>query len=121
MPVKINESDSLKMCRQYLGQKVLIKIDRPIGTFHKGTKYELNYGYIPETKAPDGEELDAYLLGIQTPLKEASGICIACVHRFDDDDDKLIISLDGTNYSDEEIEQAVYFQEQFFAHCILRE
>ena len=109
------------MCREYLGQQLTVKVDRPVGINHKGIKYELNYGYIPGTMAPDGEELDAYLLGAHKPLIEATGICIAFIHRYDDDDDKLIVSLDGTNYSDAEIEKAVYFQEQYFSHCIIRE
>ncbi len=83
------ESESLKMCRQYLGKKVKIIIDQPYGTYYKDTKYVLNYGYFPHTKAPDGEGLDAYYLSSKEVLFEAEGTCIAIIHRFEDDDDKL--------------------------------
>ena len=47
-------------------------MDRPLGTKHPkhGFVYEVNYGYIPNTVSGDGEELDAYVLGIDKPLKE---------------------------------------------------
>jgi len=32
--------------------------------------YCVNYGYIPETTAPDGEEIDAYVLGVFDPIEE---------------------------------------------------
>lgn len=63
-------SVSLNMCREYLGKEVCLVIDQPYGTYYKGTKYELNYGYVPETIAPDGDELDAYYIGINKPLKK---------------------------------------------------
>jgi inorganic pyrophosphatase len=46
----------------YLGKIIEIKIDRPYGLRdpQHGFIYELNYGYVPETKSPGGEELDAY-------------------------------------------------------------
>ena len=49
----------------YLGKKVTLKIDRPLGTRHPqhGFIYMLNYGYVPDTISGDDEELDAYLIG----------------------------------------------------------
>lgn len=106
----------------YLGQKVNVIIDRPLGSKHPkhGFVYEINYGYIPNTKSPDGEELDAYYLGVDTPLEKAKGICIAVIHRTNDDDDKLVVVPEGTDISDEEIEKLVEFQEKWFKHIILR-
>jgi inorganic pyrophosphatase len=46
---------------------------------------------VPDTKAPDGEEIDAYFLGIDKPVKKAQGKCIAIIHRLNDDDDKLVV------------------------------
>ena len=37
-----------------------------------------------------------------------------------DDDDKLVIVPEGREYSDEQIDALVEFQEQFFEHVILR-
>jgi len=106
----------------YLGQKVDVTIDRPLGSKHPkhGFIYEVNYGYVPETLAPDGEEIDAYVLGLENPVEKISGICIAVIHRTDDDDDKLIVTPNGENFSDKEIEKLVGFQEKWFKHIILR-
>jgi inorganic pyrophosphatase len=85
-----------------------------------GFVYEINYGYVPNTLAPDGAELDAYFLGVDKPLEEATGVCIAIVHRLDDDDDKLVVVPEGVELSDEAILEAVHFQEQFFNSVIVR-
>ena len=106
----------------YLGKKINIVIDRPLGSKHPkhGFIYEVNYGYIPNTKAPDGEEIDAYILGINKPLEKINGICIAIIHRTDDKDDKLVVTPNGENFSNEEIEKLVDFQEKWFKHIIIR-
>lgn len=106
----------------FIGQKVNVVIDRPLGTKHPqhSFTYEVNYGYIPNTKSADGEELDAYVLGVDEPITETKGICIAVIRRTDDDDDKLIISPDNKDFSDSEIEKLTEFQEKWFKHVILR-
>lgn len=106
----------------YLGQKVNVVIDRPLGSKHPkhGFVYEINYGYIPNTKSPDGEELDAYVLGINKPITKTAGICIAIIHRTNDEDDKLVVTPNGEDFSDKEIERSVEFQEKWFKHIILR-
>jgi len=76
--------------------------------------HEVNYGYVPNTKAPDGEEIDVYVLGVDTPVKKFIGICIAVIHRLDDDDDKLIVVPNGVSFSKEKILELVNFQEQHF-------
>ncbi|MCX6735966.1 MAG: inorganic diphosphatase [Candidatus Parcubacteria bacterium] len=106
----------------YLGQQVFIKIDRTLGSKHPkhGFFYEVNYGFVPDTKAPDDEELDAYLLGVNEPVQEFTGRCVAIIHRTNDDDDKLVIVPEGIKISDEEIRKATNFQEQFFKSEIWR-
>ena len=110
------------MDKEYLKKLVYIKIDRPLGSKHP--KYDLiypiNYGYVPNTISGDGEELDAYLLGIDKPLCEYNGYCIAIIHRTNDNDDKLIIVPKGINYTNDEIEKEIEFQEKFFKHIIIR-
>ena len=106
----------------YLGQKVNVVIDRPLGSKHPkhGFIYEVNYGYIPNTKSPDGEELDVYVLGINKPIDKTTGICIAVIHRIDDNDDKIVVTSNGEDFSNKEIERLVEFQEKWFKHIILR-
>lgn len=107
---------------KYLGEELTIKIDRPFGSKHPkhGFIYPVNYGYVPDTISGDGEELDAYLLGVFKPVEEYRGKCIAVIHRTDDNDDKLIVVPEDKNYSDDAIEALVEFQEQFFKHKLIR-
>ena len=106
----------------YLGKTLTIKIDRPFGSKHPkhGFIYPINYGYVPNTVSGDGEELDAYLLGVFEPIEEYVGKCIAIVHRTNDDDDKLVIVPEGKDYSDDAINALIEFQEQYFEHIIIR-
>lgn len=107
---------------KYLGKKVKVSIDRPLGSKHPkyGFVYKLNYGYVPGTVSGDGEELDAYVLGINKPAEEFEGECIAVIHRTDDNDDKLIIVPAGIAFSNDEIETQTAFQEKWFQHIIIR-
>lgn len=106
----------------FLGQTVYVQIDRPLGMRHPahGFVYPVNYGYVPNALAPDGEPIDACVLGVFEPIEAFTGCCIAIVHRLDDDDDKLVIAPEGKQYSDEQIQALVEFQEQFFTSIIQR-
>jgi inorganic pyrophosphatase len=113
----------LNETKKYLGKDVNVIMDRPLGSNHPkhGFKYEVNYGYIPNTKAPDGEEVDAYVLGVDTPLEKFSGKCIAVIHRLNDDDDKLVVvAKDSEEMTDDEIIKLTLFQEKYFKSIIVR-
>ncbi len=99
-----------------------MQMDRPLGSTHPkhGFEYPVNYGFIPGTEAPDGEELDAYVLGPDEPLKTFEGRCIAIIHRLNDNDDKLIVCEDGKEFDDEKIRELTNFQEQWFESEIVR-
>ena len=116
-----SKSKSLVLAKSYLGQEVEVTIDRPLGSLHPkhGFLYEVNYGYLKGVKSPDGEDLDAYVLGIETPLELYKGTVTAIIHRLEDDDDKLVVTPNGTNLTIEEIDQAVHFQEQWFEHEVI--
>lgn len=113
---------SFELAKELLGKKVVVTMDRPLGTRHPKHNfvYEVNYGYIAGIKAPDGEDLDAYFLGIKEPVQSAEGVCIAIAHRRDNDDDKLIVAPEGVIISDDEIMSAIRFQEQWFDTEIAR-
>lgn len=108
--------------KEYLGKNVVVEIDRPLGTRHPkhGFMYMLNYGYIPNTISGDGEELDAYLVGEFEPVTSSSGKVIAIIHRTNDDDDKLVVSKNKKDYSDDVIRALTEFQEKYFESEILR-
>ncbi len=116
------ESESLKIAKQFLGKEVEVIFDRPLGSTHPKHNYvyEVNYGYIDNVKAPDGENLDAYYLGTNEPLQRAVGIVKAIVHRLNDDDDKLVVMPKEISMTDEEIDKTVDFQEKWFKHQIIR-
>lgn len=116
-------SESLELAKRYLGKTVNVEIDRPLGSKHPehGFEYVVNYGFVPDTKAPDGEELDAYVLGVDKPLETFQGLCIAVIHRKDDDDDKLVVvPSENEDMTDEAIMERVKFQEEWFDSEVLK-
>ena len=107
------------LARSYLGKTVHIGIDRPIGYVHKKDMvYPINYGYIPGVLGGDGEEMDVYLLGVDTPVEEFDAHIIAIVHREDDVEDKLVGVPKGITFTAEEIAEAVHFQEQYYSSYV---
>lgn len=106
----------MKKPTQYIGKTLKIQIDRAMGARHPdhGFVYPVNYGFLPGVFGGDGEELDAYLLGVFEPVPTFTGVCIAVVHRLDDDDDKLVIVPEGIHYSPDQIRALTEFQERFF-------
>ena len=109
--------------RNIIGKTVSGIIDRPLGSHHPDYPdliYPINYGYVEGVIAADGEFQDVYVLGADKPLKTFEGKVIAVYHRFNDVEDKWIVSLDGLDYSDEEILKAISFQEQYFEGELIR-
>lgn len=107
--------------KDFLGKKVKVVMDRPMGSKHPKWNFihPINYGYVPNTISGDGEELDAYIVGIFEPVEEYEGKCIAAIHRLDNDDDKLVIAPEEKIYTKQQIEALVEFQERFFEHEII--
>ena len=101
----------MDQAKDFIGKKVTVKMDRKLGSKHPnwGFIYLTNYGYIPDTMSGDDEELDAF-----------EGICIAVLHRLNDNDDKLIVVPEGKNYTDDQIDALTEYQEKFFDHSIIR-
>jgi len=94
-----------------------VTVDRPLGTYHPRTKsifYTVNYGYVEGIIAGDGHEQDAYILGVDIPVKVFTGRVIGVIHRLNDVEDKWIVVPEGKQLAKEEIKRAVHFVEQFF-------
>lgn len=108
--------------KKYLNKEVEVKIDRELGSRHPkhDFMYMLNYGYIPNTISGDGEELDAYVVGVFEPISDFKGRVIAVIHRTNDNDDKLIVAPEGIDYSNDAIKAMTEFQERFFESRIIR-
>jgi len=106
----------------YLGKTIDVIIDRPLGSEHpryQGFCYLVNYGYLPGTKAGDGEEVDVYILGVAGPLETFRGWVIAVIERKDDVEAKLVAAPEGMAFSREEIWEAVRFVEEHYDSYIL--
>ena len=104
-----------------LGKIVKVTVDRPMGTYHpkyKDIYYPINYGYIEGIMAPDGEEQDAYILGVNKLVEEFTGKVIAIIHRLNDVEDKWVVAPEDELYSKEQIEEQVKFQEKYFDYEI---
>ena len=107
------------LIRDFMGKIVHVVVDRPVGYLHHGTiLYPINYGYIPGVTAGDGEEQDAYILGVTEPIEAFDGQIIAVVCRADDCEDKFVVAPIDSCYTGEEIREAVEFQERYFNSTI---
>ena len=111
------EETAVKEKSMIIGKTVTVVMDRPMGTYHPKHKeifYPVNYGYIPGIIAGDGEEQDAYVLGVDEPLQKFTGVVIAVIHRCDDVEEKWVVAPEGVTFTKEEIWEQVKFQEQYF-------
>ena len=105
-----------------IGSIVTVIVDRPLGSCHpkhNNIIYPVNYGYIEGIIDPDGEEQDAYIIGVNKPVKKIKGKIIAIVHRFDDVEEKWVVCPDNMSFSKEEIAKQIEFQEQYFQSEII--
>jgi inorganic pyrophosphatase len=100
-----------------LGRIVTVIVDRPLGSAHPkypSLIYPVNYGYVPDVIAPDGEEQDVYILGVDTPIDIFTGKIIAVIRRKNDVEDKWVVAPEGMTFSQEKIEELTRFQERHF-------
>lgn len=100
-----------------VGDIVKVVVDRPLGSYHpkhKDMYYPINYGYIEGIIAPDGEEQDAYIIGVDEPVKEFAGRIIAIIHRNNDIEGKWVVAPQNMIFTKEQIWEKVLFTEQYF-------
>ena len=105
-----------------IGKTVTVTVDRSLGSYHPkypDLYYPVNYGYIEGIMAPDGEEQDAYILGISHPVESFTGKIIAIIHRKNDVEDKWVVAPEGMTFTKQEIEALTHFQEQYFDSDII--
>ena len=105
------------MEKSIIGNIVTVTVDRPLGSYHpvhKKLYYPVNYGYVKGILARDGEEQDAYIIGVDVPVKVYTGKIVAVIHRKDDVEDKWVVCPMDRTFTREEIMEQVKFQEQYF-------
>ncbi|MBQ8429809.1 MAG: inorganic pyrophosphatase [Clostridia bacterium] len=108
---------------EIIDKKVRVIVDRPLGSAHpkyQSLIYPLNYGYIEGVITGDGECQDCYILGENEPIKAFNGVVIAIIHRLNDVEDKWVVAREGVLFSEQEILDAVAFQEQYFNIKLIR-
>ena len=109
-----NKAERWKKVKDLMGKIVHVVVDRPVGYQHGDIVYPINYGYIPGMIAGDGEEQDAYILGVREPITEFDGQVVGAICRRNDCEDKLVVAPTGSVYHQGQIAEAVHFQEQYF-------
>lgn len=121
-----NLADNMEKVRRtidsVIGKKVTVTVDRPLGSYHpkhKDMYYPVNYGYVEGVIAPDGEEQDAYILGVEEAVEMFAGQIIAIVHRNDDVEEKWVVVPEGVRFDKSEIEEMILFQEQYFDNEVI--
>lgn len=100
-----------------IGKSVTVTVDRPLGSVHpryKNIVYPVNYGYVEGIIGGDGEEQDAYILGVDRPVETFVGKIIAVVCRSNDNEDKWVVAPEGAEFTKDEIIRQIYFQEKYF-------
>ena len=107
-----------RIIQELWGKMVHVEVDRPIGYRHGDIVYPINYGYLPGVIAGDGEEQNAYILGVSKPIPSFDGRVIGVIHRRNDLEDKLVVAPEGMYFHQAEVAEAVQFQEQFFDSSI---
>ncbi len=103
--------------KKFKNKIVKVKVDRPIGSAHpkySDVIYPVNYGFVEGVFAPDGEEQDVYILGVDHPVEVFWGRVIAVIHRKNDVEDKLVVAPDGVAFTLSEIREKTMFQEKYF-------
>lgn len=108
----------------YIGTTIKVEVHRPLGSSHPKYEfiYPINYGFLPDTTGADGKEINAYVLGVDEPVTEFYGKCIAVIHRTDDNDDKLIVVPKLLeDMSDADIRELTDFQERHYSSVIIRD
>ena len=100
-----------------LGKFVKVTVDRPLGSYHpkyQDMYYPINYGYIEGIIVGDGEEQDAYIIGIDEPVKEFTGRVIAIIHRYDDVEEKWVVAHENSHFTKTEIMEKIEFTEKYY-------
>lgn len=112
------------MQKHYIGKEFEVKIDRPLGSAHpkyKNCIYPINYGYLPNTVAGDGKEIDVYVIRENSPQSKLKVKIVAAILRENDVEFKLVAApIDKSeNVTIDEIKIATNFMEQYFKSSII--
>ena len=108
--------------REWLGKTVTVIIDHTYGSFHPhiaDLTYPVNTGYVEELFQKNGEFQDAYVIGPKEPLDTFKGVVSGIIYHKDDHRSYFIVTRVTENIDENEIIQAVGFEQQFYETRIL--
>ena len=108
--------------REWLGKTVTVIIDHTYGSFHPhiaDLTYPVNTGYVEELFQKNGEFQDAYVIGPKEPLDTFDGVVSGIIYHKDDHRSYFIVTRVTENIDENEIIQAVGFEQQFYETRIL--
>ncbi|MBI5410284.1 MAG: hypothetical protein HZA14_13055 [Nitrospirae bacterium] len=114
--------NELSMIRREAERKVVVFVDKPMGSKHPrfGWTYPINCGYVRRACTIHGDTLSVYILGVDRPINIFSGKAIAVVYRRTETTYRLVVAPDGIDFSDNEIEKAIEFENEKHNRLILR-
>jgi inorganic pyrophosphatase len=103
----------------WIGRRVRALADQPLGLYHpdRGPVYDVNYGFVPGTRAPDGHPIDVRTIDPGGPLPECEVEGIAIIRRRGDAESKLVGRIGLGDWSAGDIAARTHFQERFFDSC----
>ena len=107
------------MKNSVIGKTVTVTVDRPLGSYHpehRDMYYPINYGYVEGIIAPDGEEQDAYILGVDKAIDKFIGKVIAVVYRIDDVEEKWVVAPENMTFTKEELVNRFIFRNSILTH-----
>lgn len=96
---------------------ITMKVVYPIGSISKSDPsmiYPVNFGYACGVSSANAERQEVYLLGVDIPVEEYTGVLIAKVHRNNDAGTLWIIAPENIRYNRQQIEEMIYFQEKYY-------
>lgn len=103
--------------QQYLGKKVTVTIDHPMGSLHPtiaDETYPCNYGYVY-----DGDIQEAWVVGVEEPLDTFTGIVIGIIYHLETDTSRWIVGKPEMLIQPQKIIDLIGFDEQHYQTRII--
>lgn len=102
-------------------ETITVKIDHPMGSTDEDNPsivYPINCGYVErDYEIGQNGELSrqkAYVLGVDVPLDEFTGVLTAVARRKDDANSVWIVVPENIHYTRQQLEEMIYFSEQYY-------
>lgn len=96
---------------------ITVKVKYPIGSISEHDPsmiYPVNFGYAYGITCNYSGEQEVYLIGVDVPVEEYTGVVIAKVHRNNDTKTLWVVAPENIHYNRQQIEEMIYFQEKHY-------